>query len=46
VVAVSLLDWYFLPVANPDGYAHTMSNGTNFDKIKSNILFFCGGEFS
>jgi len=28
------LDWYFLPVANPDGYAHTMSNGTNFDKIK------------
>ena len=24
---VTKLDWYILPLANPDGYAFTMSNG-------------------
>ena len=29
---VKNLDWYILPIANPDGYSYTMTNGKALQK--------------
>ena len=33
------LDWYILPIANPDGYAYTMSNGKTSKPSRLTNLF-------
>ncbi|KAG5675035.1 hypothetical protein PVAND_004974 [Polypedilum vanderplanki] len=37
------IDWYFLPIANPDGYEYTRTNNRNWRKTRSKQSALCYG---
>ena len=37
------VDWYIIPMANPDGYAYTWDDNRNWRKTRSKVSSICNG---